>query len=124
MIKHLRLITKVTSVLVTLFPTVAPNITEPPANQMVVSPDAASFSCEARGVLRPNITWWKNESGSLTVVPLDTYITVSEDILDDRTLRSTLTINSTMPSDTAEYFCVATNDAGTDSASATLTVQG
>ena len=118
------MITKVTSVLVTLFPTVAPNITEPPANQVVVSPDATSFSCEARGVIRPTITWWKNESGSLIVVPLDTYITVSEDILDDRTLRSTLTINSTIPSDTAEYFCVATNDAGTDSASATLTVQG
>ncbi len=52
----------------------------------------------------------------------DTIIT-SEDV-GDRTQRSVLQVNVAQPSDDALYTCVARNNAGSDEASAQLTVLG
>ncbi len=52
----------------------------------------------------------------------DTTITLED--MGDRTQRSVLQVNVAQPSDDAVYTCVAWNDAGSDEASAQLTVLG
>ena len=89
-----------------------------PVDVVVLSPETATFFCEASGVLTPNITWMMNEetveSGSGDII-----ITIDT---GDAIRRSTLQVLNTLPNDTATYTCVAINDAGNDSASAELTV--
>ena len=54
----------------------------------------------------------------------DNDTSVSQEVVDNRTLRSVLQINNSQPSDDALYTCVAWNNAGSDEASAQLTVFG
>ena len=104
--------------------TVAPNIITSPSSISVVSPDEATFTCEADGVRRPNITWWRtNELGILTQLSSGINYTIDE-FPSGRELWSNLTVLDTQPSDDTNYSCVATNEAGSSSASASLTVYG
>ena len=95
-------------------------------NTTVVSPSPAVFACEADGVSTPVITWWRQESSdSLTQLSSDEInVTISEENLDSRTVQSNLTILQSLPVDAAEYVCMATNEIGSDTASAVLTVYG
>ena len=101
-------------------------ITVPPMNTTVVSPNLAVFTCEADGVSTPVMTWWRQESSNnLTQLSSDEInITISDRNLNSRTVQSNLTILQPLPVDAAEYICVATNEIGTDTASAVLTVYG
>ena len=93
----------------------------------VVSPNPAVSTCEADGVSTPVITWWRRESSnSLTQLSSDGInVTISDGNLDDsRRNQSNLTILQSQPVDAAEYVCVATNELGSDTASAVLTVYG
>ena len=97
-------------------------------NTTVVSPSPAVFICVADGVTTPVMTWWRREpSGSLTQLSSDGInVTIREENLDSRTVRSNLTILQPLPVDTAEYVCMATNEINADhlTASAVLTVYG
>ena len=92
----------------------------------VVSPNPAVFTCVADGVSIPVITWWRRElSNSLTQLSSDgVNVTISDRNLTARTRQSNLTILQPQPVDAAEYVCVATNEIGSDTASAVLTVYG
>jgi len=101
-------------------------VTVPPMDTTVVSPNPAVFTCEADGVGTPVITWWRRESSnSLTQLSSDGInVTISNETLDSRTVQSNLTILQPLPVDAAEYVCKATNEIGTNTASAVLTVYG
>ena len=92
----------------------------------VVSPNLAVFTCEADGVSTPVITWWRRESSdSLTQLSSDGInVTISDRNLDSRTRQSNLTILQSQPVDAVEYVCRATNEIGSNTASAVLTVYG
>ena len=102
----------------TLLFIVAPVIDIPPADTVVVSPETATFFCEASGVLNPNITWRMNETtleaGEDIAIMIDT---------GEITRNSTLTIPNTQPNDAATYTCVAVTAAGSVTTSADLTVK-
>ena len=111
----------------TSFPTSVPaTIMIPPMDRTVVSPNPAVFTCEADGVSTPVITWWRRESSnSLTQLSSDGInVTISEENLDSRTVQSNLTILQSQPVDAVEYVCRATNEIGSNTASAVLTVYG
>ena len=89
-----------------------------PVDAVVLSPEKAIFYCEASGVLTPNITWRMNEE---TIESESEDITILIDSVGD-TRKSTLQILNTLAIDTGTYTCVATNAAGSDTASAELAV--
>ncbi len=94
-------------------------------NQTVVSQEFASLSCEASGVLRPTITWYKTVAGIPRMSVLqDSDTIITQEVVDNRTQRSVLQVNNSQPSDDALYTCVAWNIAGSDEGSARLTVLG
>ena len=101
-------------------------VTVPPMDTTVVSPNPAVFACVANGVSTPVITWWRQESSnSLTQLSSDGInVTISNETLDSRTSQSNLTILQSQPVDAAEYVCMATNEIGSNTASAVLTVYG
>ena len=94
----------------------------------VVSSSPAVFTCVADGGTTgtPLMTWWRREpSGSLTQLSSDGInVTIREENLDSRTVRSNLTILQPLPVDAAEYVCMATNELTSVTASAVLTVYG
>ena len=98
----------------------------PPMDTTVVSPSPAVFICVADWVTVPLMTWWRWEpSGSLTRLSSDGInVTIREENLDSRTVRSNLTILQPLPIDAAEYVCMATNELASVTASAVLTVYG
>ena len=111
----------------TFLPTLVPAaIIVPPMDTTVVSPSPAVFTCVADGVTVPLMTWWRQEpSGSLTQLSSDGInVTIREENLDSRTVRSNLTILQPLPVDAAEYVCMATNELASVTASAVLTVYG
>ena len=90
-----------------------------PVDDVVLSPETAIFYCEASGVLAPNITWRMNGE---TLESDSENITVLSGSTGDTITNSTLQVLNTLPNDTGTYTCVATNAAGSDIASAELTV--
>ena len=86
---------------------------------MVLSPETAIFYCEASGVLTPNITWRMNGE---TVESESKDITILIDSTGGIITNSTLQILNTLAIHTGTYTCVATNAAGSDTASAELAV--
>ena len=105
------------------FPTVAPQILDPPDDLTVVEPQDATFSCLATGRPRPDIVWTRL-SDMVQLQPPSVYFTIEEQEIEDRERRSNLTILDTQPSDASAYACVAMNELGTDTRQATLTVHG
>ena len=108
----------------TFLPTPAPpTMTRLPTNTTVVSPNPAIFTCIATGVPLPRISWMKGTS--LTpLYTIDINTTITQMTLDQSTLSSTLTLLHPLPDDAAEYFCLASNEAGAEVASAVLTIHG
>ena len=90
-----------------------------PVDAVVLSPEMAIFYCEAFGVLAPNITW--RMDGETLESDLEN-ITILIGSTGDTIMNSTLQLLNTLPIDTGTYTCVATNAAGSDTASAELTV--
>lgn len=100
-----------------------PVIQVAPVDQRVLSPNTTTFSCEAYGVFRPNITWRKSSESLNLVSESDNVIISSESIGSNGTL-STLQLTNTQPFNATDYVCVASNDIGEDTSSATLVVNG
>ncbi len=63
-------------------------------NQTVVSQEFASLSCEATGVPRPTITWYKTVAGMTRMSVLqDSDTIITQEVVDNRTQRSVLQVN-------------------------------
>ena len=102
---------------------VAPTITDlSPREQTVTQTMEAMFTCNATGRPRPAIQWYRVEmSGSRTLLPDEQSNEVKS---GTREISSTLIIDPTSPSDTAEYVCVASNVFDMTEMTASLTVHG
>ena len=87
--------------------------------------ESVSFSCAAEGVPSPVITWIKYGGGIF-----EENINNNDNIFitnnsSGMIVKSTLTINSTVLSDSSTYICMASNDVGSvNSTSVVLTVEG
>ena len=92
-------------------------------NQRVLSPNATTFSCEAYGVFRPTIAWKKSSESSNLVSGLDNIVISSMSIGFNGT-HSILRLANTQPFNATDYICVASNEIGEDTSSATLIVNG
>jgi pectin methylesterase-like acyl-CoA thioesterase len=91
---------------------VPPSIGTQPTNFVVVSGQPASFTVVASGVPTPTYQWYKNSLAN----PISS-------VANPSAVTATLTIASAAPSDTATYFVVVQNPAGSiTSSSVTLTV--
>ena len=85
----------------------------------------ASFSCEATGIKRPTISWWREESGGLVqITGVDSRTVIEEQDLGEFSTQSILLVLSTQLFDAGEYTCRAQNLVGTDEATAELIVHG
>ena len=118
--------------LYTYVSTVAPEIITPPVDVILTEGESAVFVCHVTGRPRPRITW-----GYLPLMtpPMITPRSLNGAIegytfmstaTGDREVESTLTVISTLPSDTGFYICRAENEVmgGVTFANASLTVQG
>ena len=102
---------------------VSPTITDlSPPEQIVTSPDEATFTCNATGRPRPSISWYRVElNNSRTLLPDGQ----SDEVRSgEREISSTLTISPTDASDAADYVCVASNVVNEDEMNANLMVYG
>ena len=81
----------------------------------------AMFTCSATGRPRPTIQWYREISGSRTLLPDGQ----SNEIMSGtREISSTLPINPISPSDTAQYVCEASNVVNVAGMTASLTIHG
>ncbi len=114
---------------------VPPMVLDPPMNTTVSEGEDAIFTCRVSGRPRPSIMWLYLESlpdmmsmSTIMPQPLNTDVNYRVDQIGmgDRELQSTLTVFSTLPSDTGFYVCFAENavDGGIAMESASLTVEG
>ena len=91
---------------------VPPAIGTQPTNAVVINGASASFTVAASGVPAPTYQWYKNTLAN----PISS-------VSNPTATTATFTIASTTPSDTAAYFVVVQNGAGSvTSSNATLTV--
>ena len=104
---------------------VAPNVTDSPDSQTVLANDSVTFSCVAEGRPPPTITWLQQSTDQTSAeVEEDEGVSIVTIQRGARETVSNLTIQSAQPRDAVEYTCDATNVAGSDMQSATLTVHG
>lgn len=83
----------------------------PPENQTVVSPNNATFFCQATARPGPDITWWKVEEDGNTSQILETteeYAIVNVE-MGQRVRHSMLVVIDSQPSDSGVYHCQANN---------------
>ena len=110
---------------------VVPVITAPPTNLTVVSPNSATFNCTATAKPRAVIQWTINDGMVLTgtIGKFAITDTTEGDCIitnppNECVITSILDIADTVPNDSGEYVCTAINDAGNNTASVSLTVNG
>ena len=113
---------------------VAPMVIDSPMDVTVSEGENAIFMCRVIGRPRPSIDWFYLESLSnmapMTMPqPLNEMggdYTINHMESGDRELQSTLTVLSTLPSDTGFYICSAENavDGGIAMVNASLSVEG
>jgi len=109
--------------------TAVPVVTISPMNQTVVSPDTATFNCSATANSQAEIQWLRNgmvlSSNKLTmiiqIVQGDCNITRSP---SECVVISILEVTHAIPANTGEYMCSASNAAGSDMETASLTIHG
>ena len=108
------------------FTIVAPNITDGPDVQTVLQGDTVTFLCVAEGRPPPMITWLRRSDDQMPIEVFEDQGVTSVYTVQRGTRErvSNLTIHSAQPRDALEYICNATNEAGNDVQSATLTVHG
>ena len=90
-----------------------------PPSQSVNHSDTATFTCTVTSLIQPAITWSTNATTGITTQP--DVLTTSQ---GNNTYNSTLTLNGVTLDSIGGYTCNATNDGGSNTATATLNVQG
>ena len=110
---------------------VVPVITVPPTDLTVVSPDSATFNCTATAKPRAVIQWTINNGmvltgtmGKYTITDTTEGDCIISNPPSECVITSILDIVDNIPNDSGEYVCTAINDAGNDTASASLIVYG
>jgi len=102
-------------------------------NQTVVSPDTAILNCSATAKPRAEIQWMRDGMVLGNTINNTTKVTIFYDeqgdcIItrqpDECVLASTLILSDTIPDNTGQYVCSASNPAGSDMEAAWLTVHG
>ena len=107
--------------------TMAPEIVVPPTDVTVVNGTDVQLTCQAEGAPRPVVTWSVGDSGSGSPVAKrsvgygDIESGVTSTAIGETTVNSTLDLRPATV--TKDYVCTADNYLGTDSATATVTVQ-
>ena len=103
---------------------VGPNITSPPVNQTIVDPNSATFNCEAEGLPRPDISWFKIQNYVvMEITSADSDFTVSTvNGTGDRQIMRTIKVDIIRPALAAMYICNASNVVNSITAAATLIV--
>ena len=97
---------------------IAPNITVRPSDANIIDGENVSFTCTVLSVTPVNLNiFW--ETTAINTLPDATTVVTSTD-----TYTSTLMINSVDVNSTGDYTCVAMNDGGMDTSTATLIVIG
>ena len=110
--------------------TVAAVITAPPDDLTVVSPNGATFSCTATAKPQAVIQWTRDGTvltgtmGKFTITPSTQGDCIITNPPSQCMITSTLDIGDSVPNDNGEYVCTAINPAGSNTASASLTVYG
>ena len=109
---------------------VAPVIIAPPTNLTVITPDSATFNCNATAKPQAIIQWTRNGNvlnvamGKFTITDSTQGDCIITDPPSDCITTSRLDIADTIPNDSGEYVCIAINVVGNDMESASLTVKG
>ena len=110
---------------------VVPVITVPPTNLTVVSPNSAAFNCTATAKPRAVIQWTVNDGmvltgtmGKFTITNTTEGDCIITNPPSECVITSILDIADTVPNDSGEYVCTTSNDAGNNTASVSLTVNG
>ena len=88
------------------------NITEnPESTGPVMIGETAMFTCQARSIPPPTITWFRFQNGmEVELMNNDDIIITSQSQPEDRfTTRSVLSVRVTGDEDFTEYFCVGDN---------------
>ena len=93
-----------------------------PIDRTIVEPNTVSFTCDANGFPRPNITWFIQQDGRSIQLSNDTDFTYTTNGSGDRQVTSTLTVASVRPSLAGMYICNASNVVDDDAQDATLIV--
>ena len=118
-----------------VFTVVAPEITIPPEDTTVVNGSEAVLNCTVVGEPLPSISWSVSEvnisllmSNGL-MIPFDQLGRINDSlvtntILNDTTIHSSLILPETVSFITGDYTCRASNTLDDSSATATLTVYG
>ena len=103
---------------------VGPNITSPPVNQTIVDPYSVTFNCEAEGLPRPDISWFKIQNDmAMEITSADSDFTLSTvNGTGDRQVMSTLKVNIVRPALAAMYICNSSNVVRSITAAAALIV--
>ena len=103
------------------FTAVAPVIHSPPDDINVTRTESLIITCIIRGFPAPSIEWYFN--GSLT--NLNEQISIAEEY-SDTSSTSVITVVNTTLTDSGEYSCTGTNNAGNVSSfpSALVLIQG
>ena len=103
---------------------VGPNITSTPVNQTIVDPASATFNCEAEGLPRPDISWFKIQNDvAMEITSADSdFIVSTVNGTGDRQVMSTLKVDIVRPALAAMYICNASNVVRSMTAAATLIV--
>ena len=97
----------------------------------MVSPDSATFNCTATAKPRAVIQWTINNGivltgtmGKFSIADTTEGDCIITNPPSECVITSTLGIVDTIPNDSGEYVCTAINDAGNNTASVSLTVNG
>ena len=114
---------------------VAPTVIATPTDVILTEGESAIFTCNVMGRPRPSIEWGYSSQQCPATSSPDFFSLINETTGDysverveigDRILRSTLTVLTTLPSDTGCYACFAENEVvgGRTFANASLNVEG
>ena len=115
---------------------VAPTVIATPMDVILTEGESAQFTCNVTGRPRPIIEWGYSSQPCPASSSPDFFSLINETNGDysvermevgDRILRSSLTVLTTLPSDTGCYVCFAMNEVvvvGRTFANASLTVEG
>ena len=101
-------------------------IEDPQSTAPLLVGETANFTCQARSIPSPTITWFQFQNGMESeLVDNRDNITIAFELVENSTTSSTLIVMVTGDEDFTEYFCVGDNGFDNDTSdNATLVRAG